>query len=106
MTGFERLQAWYADHCNDLWEHSYGIRIYTLDNPGWTVEVDLNETDIERREFEKIFVEKSEDDWLFAKREEMKFRIACGPGNLDEAMAIFCDWADSRPREPETQAPE
>jgi hypothetical protein len=94
MTGLERLQAWYADHCNGLWEHSYGIKIDTLDNPGWTVEVDLNETDLEGHQFEKSFTERSEDDWFFAEREEMKFKVACGPRNLDEALAIFCDWAE------------
>jgi len=94
MTSLERLQTWYADQCNGLWEHSYGIKIDTLDNPGWTLEVDLNETDLEEHQFEKVLTERSEDDWLFAKREEMRFKVDCGPRNLDEAITIFCDWAE------------
>ena len=94
MSSLERLQAWYLSHCDDDWEHSYGIKILTLDNPGWMVEIDLNETELEGCEFEKINIERSENDWLVLKREEMKVRIACGPKNLEEVLAVFCDWAE------------
>ncbi|MFK0239099.1 Imm53 family immunity protein, partial [Streptomyces vinaceus] len=33
------------------WEHEWGVKIATLDNPGWTVEIDLEETDLEGREY-------------------------------------------------------
>ena len=39
-----QFQAWYLERCNDEWEHSYGVNITTLDNPGWTVDVDLADT--------------------------------------------------------------
>jgi hypothetical protein len=29
------LQVWYGAQCNGSWEHTYGIKIETLDNPGW-----------------------------------------------------------------------
>ena len=32
---FQRLQKWYKSQCNGDWEHSFGIKIETLDNPGW-----------------------------------------------------------------------
>nr|TKK07812.1 hypothetical protein SrhCFBP13529_11555 [Stenotrophomonas rhizophila] len=44
MHALDRLQKWYADQCDGDWEHSFGIRIDTLDNPGWTVSVDLTDT--------------------------------------------------------------
>jgi hypothetical protein len=28
---------WYTKQCNGDWEHSYGIRIDTIDNPGWSL---------------------------------------------------------------------
>jgi len=93
MSNLERLQAWYLSQCDGDWEHSYGVKVETLDNPGWSVEIDLNETELEGCAFEKIQIERSENDWLFGMRQEMKFRIACGPKNLEEALAIFCDWA-------------
>jgi hypothetical protein len=39
-----RLQRWFERECNGDWEHSYGITIETLDNPGWLVKIDLHET--------------------------------------------------------------
>ncbi|GHB54781.1 hypothetical protein GCM10010331_48120 [Streptomyces xanthochromogenes] len=31
----DRLQSWYSAQCNGDWEHEWGIKIDTLDNPGW-----------------------------------------------------------------------
>ncbi|BFV59917.1 hypothetical protein KCMC57_up50210 [Kitasatospora sp. CMC57] len=41
------LTAWYTAQCDGDWEHEYGIRIETLDNPGWSVEVDLEGTGLD-----------------------------------------------------------
>jgi hypothetical protein len=35
------LAEWYIKNCNGDWEHQYGVKIETLDNPGWHVEIDL-----------------------------------------------------------------
>jgi len=35
------LQQWYLQQCDGDWEHGYGLHIGTLDNPGWTVDVNL-----------------------------------------------------------------
>lgn len=31
------LSNWHKLNCNGDWEHTYGIKIETLDNPGWLV---------------------------------------------------------------------
>lgn len=33
------LEKFYRRHCNDEWEHLYGITIQTSDNPGWLITV-------------------------------------------------------------------
>ncbi len=48
------LGSWYLAECNDDWEHSYGVKIDTLDNPGWTISIDIRETNLEGRAFEKV----------------------------------------------------
>jgi hypothetical protein len=48
------LMQWYLDECNDDWEHSYGVKIDTLDNPGWTLKIDLRETDLLGRPFKRV----------------------------------------------------
>jgi hypothetical protein len=32
------LEQWYFRQCNGDWEHTHGIIIETLDNPGWAVQ--------------------------------------------------------------------
>src|ERR1700722_12742042 len=58
------LQRWYKIHCNGDWEHSYGIQIDTLDNPGWTITIDLQDTDLHIKNFEKITIKISYDTTL------------------------------------------
>ncbi|MDP8910052.1 MAG: immunity 53 family protein, partial [Chloroflexota bacterium] len=49
--------------CDGDWEHSYGVEICTLDNPGWSVKVDLQGTELKAGAFQRNEVHRSEDDW-------------------------------------------
>ena len=49
-----RLQKWYADQCDGDWEHQYGVHVGMLDNPGWQVDIDLTDTDLEGRAFAEL----------------------------------------------------
>ena len=44
-NNFLWLQQWYYGHCNGDWEHGSGIHIDTLDNPGWSITINLEDTD-------------------------------------------------------------
>jgi hypothetical protein len=33
-SSFDALLQWYAAHCDSEWEHTYGVTLDTLDNPG------------------------------------------------------------------------
>jgi hypothetical protein len=54
MEPLARLQAWYAAQCDGDWEHQHGVRIETLDNPGWLVTVELAGTQLEGRPFADV----------------------------------------------------
>ena len=43
----EFLIDWFAIHCDGDWEHSEGIRIATLDNPGWALDVRIEDTELD-----------------------------------------------------------
>lgn len=89
-----RLQLWRLSQCNGDWEHTYGIRINTLDNPGWEVAVDVKDTDLYGVPFNVVDVQREEDDdWLYCKVEKGTFVAACGPLNLEEAIDAFLSWA-------------
>lgn len=86
------IQNWYFKNCNGDWEHTYGIKINTLDNPGWHISLDLEETAMEGIKFQSIEIERTEDDWIVCKVDNKIFDIACGSLNLLEALNIFRSW--------------
>lgn len=89
----QRLQNWYLGRCNGDWEHSYGVSIETLDNPGWQIRIDLLGTGLDGRTFEPVETRRTEDDWVVARIEEERWCAYCGPVNLNEALGVFLDWA-------------
>jgi hypothetical protein len=38
LDGVAELDRWHSEHCDGTWEHRYGVRIQTTDNPGWLLE--------------------------------------------------------------------
>jgi hypothetical protein len=93
------LTQWYLAECNDDWEHSYGV-----DNPGWTLKIDLRETDLQGRPFERV--ERGEPasnleewrnlgSWLVADLKGDVFEVACGPLDLPTAIQVFRDGLES-----------
>ncbi len=87
------LQSWYADQCDGDWEHEEGLKIYTVDNPGWRVQVGLLDTDLEGKLFEEVKVERSEKDWYRCWVKDRMFQGACGSRNLLEMLEVFRTWA-------------
>lgn len=89
----QRLQTWYHSQCDGDWEHSYGIKITTLDNPGWAVVVDLARTNLatSNRSMSKDL--DSELDWLVCKIEHGVFTGHGGPYMLESIVEQFLDWA-------------
>ena len=95
------LQRWFLAQCDDEWEHAYGISISTLDNPGWSLSVDLTDTGLAGLVADWSKVERSEHDWLHWRVHESTFEAACGPTNLNEAILAFLDLSGSRTEQPE-----
>lgn len=87
------LQEWYSLQCNGDWEHGNGIKITSIDNPGWYVAINLSETELENKQVDTIQIERTDDDWIYCKIENGCFSGAGGPGNLEEILKIFYHWA-------------
>jgi hypothetical protein len=96
MSVLADLHKWYASNCDGDWEHTFGIEIGTLDNPGWAVTIDLEETNLEGKEFAPVRDESSEDSWIDCRVAELKFRGVGDPAKLEEILRIFIDWAKSQ----------
>jgi hypothetical protein len=89
----EKLEQWYSKHSNGDWEHQHGIKIDTLDNPGWELVIDLKNTELENKVFVQTKIERSENDWYHCSVVENKFIGNCGPLNLQEVLNVFFLWS-------------
>ncbi len=94
------LQAWYASQCDGDWEQQHGIKIGTLDNPGWCLMVDLTGTILADRSFNDVKVRGDDDgDWCDCRVRGRVFEAFCGPGHLGDVISVFLAWAFAVARE-------
>ena len=89
------LQEWYVNQCNGDWEHQWGVTVESLDNPGWTLSIDLRGTNLEGRIFQDLSIERTAVDWVNCRIEKQTFKGAGGPRNLTELIAGFRRWAEN-----------
>lgn len=104
QSGLDWLMQWYLSQCDERWEHVYGIKIDTLDNPGWALTIDLRETSLENQPFKRVeHGEPSVDledwrqkgSWWVAKVEGACFEAACGPLDLHSVISLFRQWTEA-----------
>lgn len=86
------LQDWYKQNCDGDWEHSYGINIYTIDNPGWSVNIELTDTNLEFKNFETIQIYTNENNWINCKVANGKFIGSGDSDKLETILKIFKEW--------------
>jgi hypothetical protein len=97
-----RLQAWYAQHCDGVWEEDHGVSIETTDNPGWWVKVDLQGTGLRRTEF--VEVKRGnfsglgpEPPWMHCYVDDNDvFNGGGDPTTLHDILETFLRWAESQ----------
>lgn len=84
------LTEWYANQCDGDWEHSYGIKIETLDNPGWSVIIDIEGTNCKHLSDSRWkYVEFDDANWYGYKIENGKFEASGDPSKLDYLLQLF-----------------
>jgi hypothetical protein len=90
------LIAWYKDQCDGTWEHRFGIKLETLDNPGWILKIDLVHTDLQGR----VMGELNEGlnprtkhpvspHWIHCFVRENQFIGACDPDQVGRLFVVF-----------------
>lgn len=95
MSDIQWLRQWYKGECDGDWEHCYGIHIRTLDNPGWSVRIDLIYTQWYDRPFEEIKIDNGDDDWIMCRIIDGYFDGAGDPDKLEKIISIFRQWVES-----------
>jgi len=85
MPTLQRLLEWHAPR----------VLIETVDNAGWSLEVDLHGTCAADRTVPYISTERSAADWVSWQASGNQFQALGGPGNLAEMIDSFSDFAES-----------
>ena len=89
------IENWFSSQCDGNWEHQGGVRIESLDNPGWLVEIKLPHAKEALRNFAQRNEDRSERDWIQCSVSGDTFKGAGGPSNLAEILATFLNWIRS-----------
>lgn len=69
------------------------MKIETLVNPGWSVRIDLEETELQEHDYRRQDVNRGTHERVWVRTSEKVWHAACGPGHLVEALTIFRSWA-------------
>jgi|GEM_PF-383318 len=89
------IQGWYHSHCDGEWERAKGIRIKTVDNPGWSMFINLSNTELSEVAFAPLRMDRGQDGWIQCQVLDDRFKGTCGLHNLTELLATFRAWANS-----------
>ena len=101
MEQINCLEEWYSAHCDGDWEHGGGIKIESLDNPGWSVTINLAGTELEKMPFSEMsqndVSQRYEDnqDWWVCRKVGVEFQGKGGPKQLSVILHIFAEWSRS-----------
>jgi hypothetical protein len=96
LDNFSWLEDWYTAQCNGDWEHQHGVKIDTLDNPGWTVRIDLNGTKYsEIQNWQFVDDRAPEVEWIFCEIKDGVFVGHGGPKELGRMLQIFRKWIEN-----------
>jgi hypothetical protein len=91
------IQRWYNAQCDGEWEHEFGLKIETLDSPGWLVKIDLADTLLENQPFEPVDIKEEHGKWLSCHVEKSVFRGLGDPSQLSQILNTFLAWAKMMP---------
>jgi hypothetical protein len=91
LDGLHWLQEFLVLRANDEWEHTYGVDIKSIDNPGWRVKIDFKQSGKTYQPFERTEIERSDSDWVhyWIDEETASFHGAGGSRNLVEIFDAF-----------------
>ena len=102
MNNFLWLEQWYDEQCNGTWEHTFGIHIETLDNPGWRVRINLQGTRYDGLpnailKMMQPTQSHQENEWMDCRIVAGTFEGAGGPLMLGPIIQLFRSWIEAQP---------
>ena len=95
IVDFADLIEWYRCQCDDSWEHQHGIKLDTLDNPGWMLTVDLIDTNLQGKRMIELREGFSRTEhpvsplWIHCSVSDNHFSGACDPSQVARLFNVF-----------------
>jgi hypothetical protein len=87
---------WYESQCDGEWEHGFGPSIGTIDNPGWSLKIELAGTQWDGHTMGRIQHNyDDETEWWTCWVEENAFHGAGGPLQLGAMIEAFRRWTEA-----------
>ncbi len=91
------LQTWYKTQCDGEREHQYGVRIDTLDNPGWSVKMQLRLTHFASSPEREIRKERAKNQWIVCRNLNQRFERFGDAQKLTTILQTFRQWIETVP---------
>jgi hypothetical protein len=99
------LMDWYVAQCDGDWEHRFGLEIGTLDNPGWSLAIDVKGTRWASIPFDPVVHNLAQEErargpggekhWWDCRIEDCTFKAFGGPRDLPTLISIFRQWIET-----------
>lgn len=83
------IQNWFESNCDGDWEHEHQIKIITVDNPGWNVIIEFENSTMNIEDSEWILVDNGDADWYGWKVTNGVFEASGDVKKLDFLFSIF-----------------
>lgn len=91
------LQAWYVARCDGEWEFREGIKLLSVSNPGWIVEINVSDTPLEEACIPLTKFDKSADDWYSYLLKDALFVGSGDPAKLEVILQVFRNLIENGP---------
>lgn len=89
MDALTWLQQWYGSQCDGEWEFRQGIKLLSVSNPGWSVEIDVSDTVLEHVSIAPRGQERTPDDWYGFVLQDGLFVGSGDPSKLEFLIYAF-----------------
>jgi hypothetical protein len=99
MNSIKKLESWFAQQCDGEWEHENLLKIETIDNPGWSISIDLTGIITENATNKPwALIRDDVDNWYGFKLVEGVFSAWGGQSSLEELIEILLNYTSENPR--------
>ena len=89
MDALTWLQQWYKSQCDGEWEFRQGIKLLSVSNPGWCIEIDVFDTVLEDVYIAPRGHDSTPDNWYSFVLKEGLFVGSGDPSKLEFLILAF-----------------